>query len=204
MDADHPDPAVLAAADRQRPQIHPGRYRQGRDDGGQGVAADELQHQRARGGGADPAQHRAEAVRQVVGSGGEVSRGLARYQPDRHPVGEAGCRNLAKDGQHHPALVERGETAYGHHRGPAPAVVPGPPLATSRGANEAGERGREAPAPQRQHGGDAHGQDYQAKPADYPPHQRTDHDGQDSDRVAEQEPHQPDDHPHEVDDGHDR
>jgi hypothetical protein len=47
--------AVLAAADRQRPQVGDRGDGQGGDDGGQGVAADELQDQEAGPGGADPA-----------------------------------------------------------------------------------------------------------------------------------------------------
>ncbi len=55
----------------------------GGDDRGEGVAADELQHQEAGPGGADPAQHRAEPVRQVLRPGGEVGHRLAGHDADR-------------------------------------------------------------------------------------------------------------------------
>jgi len=87
----------LAAADRQRPQIHPDRDRQGRDDGGQGVAADELQHQRP--GEADRIRHNmARTMARLSARAGEVGRRLARHQSDRHRSGVAGCRNLAEHG----------------------------------------------------------------------------------------------------------
>ena len=105
---------------------------QGGDDGGQGVAADELQHHRAGSGGADPAQQRAEPVRQVVGPLGEVGRGLPGDQPDLHPVGVPGGGDLAQHGQDDPALIQRGQVGDGHHPGPAapvdtrPATCPAP------------------------------------------------------------------------------
>ena len=99
MQPDQPRGAVLAAADRQRPQVRRARDGQGGDDGGEGVAADELQDQEAGPGGADPAQQRAEPVGQVLGPAGEVGGGLAGDQPDRHPVGVPGGGDLAEHGQ---------------------------------------------------------------------------------------------------------
>jgi hypothetical protein len=87
VDPDQPHLAVLAAADRQCPQIHVSCYGQGGDDGGQGVAADELQHQRTRRGGADPAQHGAEAV-------GEVVRPAAKSAADWPDTSWTGTRSV--------------------------------------------------------------------------------------------------------------
>jgi hypothetical protein len=61
---DQPQRPVLAAADSQGLEVDVGGDGQGGDDGGQGVTADELQHQPSRAAGADPAQQRAEPVGQ--------------------------------------------------------------------------------------------------------------------------------------------
>ena len=74
----------------------PGGDGQGGDDGGQGVAADELQHHPPGLRRADPAQQRAEPVRQRFGMPGEVGRGLARDEPDGYPVGVPGGGDLAR------------------------------------------------------------------------------------------------------------
>jgi hypothetical protein len=73
---DQPGQAVLAPADRQRLEVGTVGDGQGGDGQGQGVAADELQHHGAGPGGADPAQHRAEPVRQVLRPLRDISRGL--------------------------------------------------------------------------------------------------------------------------------
>jgi PP-loop superfamily ATP-utilizing enzyme len=52
-------------------------HRQGGDDLAPGIAADELQQHRPGLRGADPTQHRAEPVRQVLGTLGEISHRLA-------------------------------------------------------------------------------------------------------------------------------
>ena len=49
---------------------------QGGDDRGEGAAADQLQRDAPWLGGADPAEQHPEAVREVVGAGGEVSGAL--------------------------------------------------------------------------------------------------------------------------------
>ena len=124
--------------------------REGGDEGGQGVAADELQHHRPGPGGADPAQQGAEPVRQVVRVVGEVGRGLPGDQPDVYPVGVPGGGDLAEHGQQDPALIPRGDPGDGHDPGPAAPVAPGPPRAPGRAADPAGERDRPEPPPGRQ------------------------------------------------------
>ena len=133
--------------DGQRLEVGVLRDGQGGDDGGQGVAADELQDQGAGPGSADPADHRAEPVRQVLGPVGEVGGGLAGDQPDRHPVGVPGRGDLAEHRDQHLAAVDTDQPGDGQHRQPVPLVVPAPPLAPGRGADEPGERGGPAAPP---------------------------------------------------------
>src|SRR5215471_9092757 len=63
---DQPRGAVLPAADRQGPQVRRGGDREGGDDDGECVAADQLEHEPAGPGRADPAQERAEPVGEIV------------------------------------------------------------------------------------------------------------------------------------------
>ena len=119
----------------------------GGDEGGQGVAADELQHHRPGPGGADPAQQGAEPVRQVVGVLSEVGRGLPGDQPDVYPVGVPGGGDLAQHGQQGPALIPGRHPGDRHDRGPAAPVAPGPPRAPGRAADPPGERDRPEPPP---------------------------------------------------------
>jgi hypothetical protein len=72
-----PRRAVLPAADGQGLEVGARGDGQGRDDRGEGVAADEFEDQEAGPGRADPAEQGAEPVGQVLGPGGEVGGGLA-------------------------------------------------------------------------------------------------------------------------------
>ena len=89
-----PRQPVFPPADFQRPQVGVGLDRGGRHHPGEGVAADELQQHRTRLSRPDPAQDRAEPVRQVVGDVGDLRGGLAGHQPDVHPVDVAGGADL--------------------------------------------------------------------------------------------------------------
>ena len=87
MRRDQPQPPrrpVLAPADRQPGQVHLAGNGQRGDRVGEGVRADQLQHQHTGREVADPAQPRAERVRQVLGPVGEVGRGLPGHQADPH------------------------------------------------------------------------------------------------------------------------
>ena len=134
-----PGRAVLAPADRQPGQVHLPGNRQGRDRIGQGVRADQLQQQRARRDVADPAQPGAERVRQVLGLGGEVGRGLPGDQADPHQVHRPGPVHPAEHGQHRLAPVVRGEPGQGHRGLPPAPVEPPPPPVPHRHRHEPGE-----------------------------------------------------------------
>ena len=167
------------------------RDRVGGDEGGQGVATDELQQHRAGSGGADPAQQGAEPVRQVLRVFGEVGRGLAGDQADRHPVGVPGGGDLAEHGQQDAALVLRGQVGDRHDTGPPAPVEPGPPLPAGRGFHPAGERGRPEPPPGRQDHHHPGGQADKAEPAEVDPGDREQ--GQDAggQRMPGDQPDQP-------------
>ncbi len=100
--------AVLVAADRDRPEVDTDRDREGGDDGGQDVTADQLHQDRAGRGFADAAGDGPEAVREVVGRVGEVGRGLAADQPDQQLVDIAGGDDGAELRQQPAALVPDG------------------------------------------------------------------------------------------------
>ena len=173
----------------------------GGDDEGQGVAADELQHDGAGPGGADPAQHRAEPVRQVLRPLRDIGRGLPGDEPDLDPVGVAGGGDRAQDGQQDPALIQRGYSGDGHHPGPpAPVAPPGPPLAPRRAADAAGKGGRPEEPPGRQDHGDPGRQRGQAEPAGIDPRERQH--GQDAGggRVPDGQADEPGQQPGQLDD----
>jgi len=65
--------------------------RDGWDDGGQGVAVDELQHQRTQGGRPYLAQH-ARTIGQFGARVAKSSADCPDTSPDRAPAGVAGCR----------------------------------------------------------------------------------------------------------------
>ena len=172
--------------------------------GGQGVAADELQHHPPGPGRADPAQHGAEPVRQVLRAPGQISRGLAGHQPDRHPVGVPGGGDLAEHRQDNPALMPGRHPGDGHHPGPpAPVAPPAPPLAPRRASDPPGERGRPEEPPG---GQDHHGPGEQERPG--PASRRSarpDQHGHDGGghRVPGDQPDQPDQQPDQLDQGDD-
>jgi len=192
---DQPRQPVLAAADRQRPQVYPIGDRQGGDDGGQGVTADELQDNGAGPGRADPAQHRAEPAGQVVRPVGEVDDTLPGDQPDRYPVDMPGRGDLDQHRQDDPAPVEGSQVGDGHHRRPAAPVDPGPPGAPRGCGHPPGEPGRPVAPPdhQDQHGPGGHSG--QADPADGEPQERQQAQRRGGDRVAEGQPGQPEQEP---------
>jgi hypothetical protein len=99
VEFDQPGQAVFATANRQRLQIGEVRDRRGRDEGGQGITADELKHHRPGLRRADPAQQCPESVRQVLRALSEVGRRLARDQPDVHPVDIPGGSDLTQHRQ---------------------------------------------------------------------------------------------------------
>ena len=173
---------------------------QGGDDRGEGVAADELQDQEAGPGRADPAQQGAEPVGQVLGPVGEVGGGLAGDQPDGHPVGVPGGADLAEHRDQHLAAEHRDQAGDGEHGQPVPLVVPAPPLAPDRGADEPGERRGPADPPAGEQDGHAGGQDDRAGPSGQPPGQDQDGRLQVQHRVPGQELDHGDDRPDQLDD----
>jgi hypothetical protein len=191
MQPDQPRQAILATADRQRPQIRMRRDRRRFHDEGQGITADELQHHRPRPSGTDAAEHGTEPVREVVGVIGEVRWGLAGHQPHLYPVGVAGSGDLAEYRQQDPALVDAGEPADGHHRAPAAAVEPGPPLTPGGGGDPAGERDRPRPPPHTQDRSDGQDQVGEAGTASVQPDQDQHSQHRSNDRVPDDEPGQP-------------
>ena len=171
MQPHKPGQAVLAAADRQRLEIRVIGYRQRGDDGGQGVTADELQHHPPGPGRPDPAQHRAEPVRQGLRVLGDISGGLAGHEPDGHPVGVPGRGHLAEHRQDDPALMPGRHAGDGHDPGPAAPVEPAPPLAPRRIGDPPGERARPEVPPGGQDHHDPGHQEDEPRPADVDPGQ---------------------------------
>ena len=196
---DQPGQAVLAAADRQGPQVGMRGNRERGDEGGQGITADELQHHRPGPGRPDPAQHRAEPVRKIIGVRGEVSGGLAGDQPDHHPVGVPGRGHLAEHGQQGPALIPRRYPGDRHHRGPPAAVAPAPPSAPGRAADPAGERDRPVPPPGPGDDEDGQDQGHQGDPAEPDPDHRGESQHARNQRVPGDHPGQPAEQPGELD-----
>ena len=193
--------AVLAPADRQPGQVHLAGNRQGGDRIGEGVRADQLQQQHARRDVADPAQPGAERVRQVLGLGGEVGRGLPGDQADPHQVHRPGPVHPAEHRQHRLAPVVRREPGQGHRGLPPAPVEPPPPPVPHRHRDEPGEPRRlHDPQP-----GQARRQPAAARPAmpgQPSPSQvtTTSAAAASSERMGEREPQHPPDEPQQLDD----
>jgi len=161
--ASHRDPSSpCRPAARADPRARDG---QGGNEDGEGVPADQLHHDAAGPGGADPAQQDPEPVRQILGPVREVRRALAGDEPDGHPVGVAGRGHPAENGQQDPALVERGKAADGHDGGPVPLVVPPPPFPQRGPGDEPGKRPRVTPPPYQQDSEDRGGESADAGPS---------------------------------------
>ncbi len=160
----HGAPSSRRPTGSARRSVRTGMGRGG-DDGGQGVAADELQHQQPGTAGTDPAGQRGEPVRQAGGPAGEVLGRLTGHDAHQHPVHIPGRGDLAEHRQQQTALVGRGQAADGHHRGPVALVVPAPPLTPGRAGDEPVERTGPAPPPPDQGSGGDEDQDDGAGPA---------------------------------------
>ena len=153
---------------------------------------------------ADPAQPRAERVRQVLALVGEVGGSLPGHQADPHQVHRPGPVHSIQDREHRLAPVVRGEPGQGHGGLPAAPVEPPPPPVPHRHRHEPREPLRlDHPQP----GQGRHSRQRQASDAGPAQAQPDDHDQRRDgiqQRVGEGEPQHPPHEPEQLDDEDDR